>query len=96
VRRKLAGKFATERYFRLLLGYFGISKASTPIAGLRGARPQPWAAKLDGHQARQAVYGTRPRIRGEPGKELLRQRGELLERSFAHIYVFTKPTVCGT
>jgi transposase len=35
---------------------------------------------------REAVYGNRRRIGGERGKELLRQRGELLERSFAHAY----------
>lgn len=33
-----------------------------------------------------AVYGNRRRIRGERGKRLLRRRGELLERSFAHLY----------
>jgi transposase len=33
-----------------------------------------------------AVYANRRRIRGERGKRLLRQRGELLERSFAHLY----------
>jgi transposase len=37
-------------------------------------------------KARQAVYGNRRRIGGERGKELLRRRGELLERSFAHAY----------
>ena len=37
-------------------------------------------------EARDAVYGNRRRIGGERGKELLRQRGELLERSFAHAY----------
>jgi len=37
-------------------------------------------------EVRQAVYGNRRRITGEHGKELLRQRGELLERSFAHAY----------
>jgi len=35
---------------------------------------------------RDAVYGNRRRIRGERGKRLLRKRGELLERSFAHCY----------
>jgi transposase len=35
---------------------------------------------------RQAVYANRRRIRGERGKGLLRKRGELLERSFAHCY----------
>jgi transposase len=33
-----------------------------------------------------AVYGNRRRIRGERGKQLLRRRGELIERSFAHCY----------
>lgn len=36
--------------------------------------------------AQRAVYGNRRRIRGERGKRLLRQRGEKLERSFAHNY----------
>jgi transposase len=36
--------------------------------------------------AREAVYGNRRRIRGERGKRLLRQRGERVERSFAHLY----------
>ena len=41
----------------------------------------------EGKQAEQAaVYANRRRIRGERGKRLLRQRGELLERSFAHLY----------
>jgi transposase len=34
----------------------------------------------------RAVYGNRRRIRGERGKALLRKRGELLERPFAHCY----------
>jgi transposase len=37
-------------------------------------------------EAQQAVYGNRRRITGEHGKALLRRRGELLERSFAHGY----------
>jgi transposase len=37
-------------------------------------------------QAEQdAVYANRRRVRGERGKALLRQRGELIERSFAHV-----------
>ena len=35
---------------------------------------------------REAVYANRRRIRGVRGKRLLRQRGELLERPFAHCY----------
>ena len=38
------------------------------------------------HEARDAVYGNRRRIRGKRGKELLRRRGEFLERPFAHLY----------
>jgi len=34
----------------------------------------------------QAVYENRRRVRGEYGKSLLRRRGELVERSFAHCY----------
>src|SRR6266571_3935757 len=40
----------------------------------------------DKAEAQAAVYGNRRRIRGEHGKELLRRRGELVERSFAHAY----------
>jgi len=35
---------------------------------------------------REAVYANRRRIRGPRGKRLLRKRGELLERPFAHCY----------
>ena len=42
-----------------------------------------WKGKAE---AQQAVYGNRRRIHGERGKELLRGRGELVERSFAHAY----------
>jgi transposase len=37
-------------------------------------------------EARDAVYRNRRRIRGVRGKRLLRQRGERLERPFAHLY----------
>jgi transposase len=40
-----------------------------------------WRGK---EQEQRAVYGNRRRIRGERGKRLLRRRGELLERPFAH------------
>jgi transposase len=35
---------------------------------------------------RDAVYANRRRIKGDRGKRLMRKRGELLERSFAHGY----------
>ena len=38
----------------------------------------------DKEEAQQATYANRRRVRGNRGKRLLRQRGELLERPFAH------------
>jgi len=35
---------------------------------------------------KKAVYANRRRIQGRRGKSLMRQRGELIERSFAHCY----------
>lgn len=42
-----------------------------------------WHGKAD---EQTAVYQNRQRVRGEYGKSLLRRRGELVERSFAHCY----------
>jgi transposase len=42
-----------------------------------------WAGKSE---QREAVYNNRRRIRGSYGKSLLRRRGMMLERSFAHCY----------
>lgn len=40
----------------------------------------------DKKREQRAVYANRRRIKGERGKRLLRKRGELLERPFAHCY----------
>jgi len=51
------------------------------------SEPDRGRRRWEGKAAEQAaVYANRRRIRGERGKRLLRQRGELLERSFAHLY----------
>ena len=42
-----------------------------------------WQGKAE---QQQAVYQNRRRVRGRYGKSLLRRRGELVERSFAHCY----------
>jgi len=42
-----------------------------------------WAGKAE---ERDAVYANRRRVGGARGKALLRRRGELIERSFAHCY----------
>ena len=54
------------------------SYVSEPDRGRRN-----WKGKAS---ERTAVYANRRRIRGERGKRLLRMRGEVLERSFAHAY----------
>ncbi len=57
--------------------------------GLRSYLSEPdrgrrcWKGK---REARDAVYANRRRIRGQRGRRLLRCRGELLERPFAHLY----------
>jgi transposase len=57
--------------------------------GLRSYIPEPkrprrkWDGEID---AQLAVYANRRRIRGTRGRRLLRSRGELIERSFAHLY----------
>ena len=51
------------------------------------SEPERGRRRWDGKAEEQAaVYANRRRIRGERGKKLLRQRGEKLERSFAHLY----------
>jgi len=47
----------------------------------RGRRD--WEGKAD---EQRAVYANRRRIRGRRGRGLMRKRGELIERSFAHVY----------
>src|SRR5207247_4589630 len=47
----------------------------------RGRRD--WSEEPD---AQAPVYRNRRRIRGPRGRRLMRQRGERIERSFAHLY----------
>lgn len=62
-----------------MLGEFEVrSYVSEPDRGKRCWKDDP--------EAQQSVYGNRRRIKGEHGKKLLRCRGELVERSFAHAY----------
>ena len=54
----------------------------------RIAEPEPAKGYLRWHgdeAARKAVYANRVRLRSEIGRETMRRRGELVERSFAHI-----------
>jgi transposase len=63
--------------------------AAVQEAGVRTyvAEPDRGRRKWAGKQEQQAaVYANRRRISGNRGKQLLRRRGELLERTFAHAY----------
>ena len=56
--------------------------------GIRSYVSEPDRGRRDWQEKpaeRDAVYANRRRIRGTRGKQLMRQRGELIERSFAHV-----------
>jgi transposase len=60
---------------------------SLQLAGWRSyvAEPQRGRQHWDGQEAeRDAVYSNRRRKNGERGRSLMRRRGELIERTFAH------------
>jgi transposase len=55
--------------------------------GIRSYTAEPERGRRDWEDKqveRQAVYANRRRIRGRRGRRLMRKRGELVERSFAH------------
>ena len=57
--------------------------------GIRSYVAEPDRGRRDWSKAPDAqapVYGNRRRIRGRRGRQLMRQRGERIERSFAHLY----------
>jgi transposase len=57
--------------------------------GLRSYVAEPARGRRDWSEEPEAqapVYGNRRRIRGRRGRRLMRQRGERIERSFAHLY----------
>jgi transposase len=68
----------------------GPAVAGVKDSGVRSYMPEKkqkgrrnWQGK---REQQQAVYQNRRRVRGAHGKKLLRRRGELIERSFAHCY----------
>jgi transposase len=57
--------------------------------GIRSYVAEPDRGRRDWSEvpdAQAPVYGNRRRIRGRRGRRLMRQRGERIERSFAHLY----------
>jgi transposase len=71
-------------------GYYSTERiADMDQIGLRSyvSEPKQQRRRWRGNEeAQAAVYRNRRRIRGKRGKALLRRRGELLERPFAHLY----------
>lgn len=59
------------------------NKVRTYIPERRQVGRRNWQGK---QAQQQAVYANRRRLRGQYGKRLLKRRGELIERSFAHCY----------
>ena len=59
------------------------NKVRTYIPEKKQAGKRHWKGK---EQEQRAVYRNRQRVRGDYGKRLLKRRGELVERSFAHCY----------
>jgi transposase len=59
------------------------SAVRTYIPEKKQAGKRHWIGKKD---EQRAVYANRQRVSGNYGKGLLRKRGELIERSFAHCY----------
>jgi transposase len=57
--------------------------------GVRSYVAEPERGRRDWSKepaAQAPVYGNRRRIRGARGRRLMRRRGEMIERSFAHVY----------
>lgn len=66
-----------------VLGRVKSYEVRTYIPEKKQAGQRHWEGKTE---EQQAVYQNRRRVRGGYGKSLLRRRGELVERSFAHCY----------
>jgi len=79
-------EFGSQRAHRMVSQQSaGVRAALEKLArcGIHVLRRRDWTDQPD---AQAAVYANRRRIRGVRGKRLMRQRGELIERSLAHSY----------
>lgn len=64
----------------------GLARMSGRVRSYISVPQQPRRNWVDKTEQQAAVYANRRRVEGERGKNLLRRRGELLERPFAHQY----------
>jgi len=76
-----------DRRYRFFHSFFAFPSALLSFCRGCASTVRQGRRNWSGKSAEQAaVYGNRRRIRGERGKRLLRRRGELVERAFAHLY----------
>jgi hypothetical protein len=85
------GYFADKRcFYRIQSGIsWEIDRLQAAAVGLRSYVAEPDRGRRDWSKAPAAqtpVYANRRRIRGARGRRLMSQRGERIERSFAHLY----------
>src|SRR5215471_4409393 len=68
-------------------GFDHLNAKSVEVRTYLSEKKHPGRRHWEGKgEQQQATYANRRRIQGAYGKQLLRKRGELLERSFAHCY----------
>jgi hypothetical protein len=66
----------------------GLKRLAGGVWKTRIAEPEPAHGYLRWHgdtEAREAVYANRVRLKSGVGREAMRRRGEMVERSFAHV-----------
>ena len=63
----------------------GFRRAKYGVISRNGSKLASGIGKASRHE-QQAVEANRSRVTGDYGKQLLRRRGEFVERSFAHCY----------
>jgi len=66
-----------------VVGSLRSAKVRTYISEKKQPGHRHWEGKAE---EQQAVYANRRRVKGAYGQRLLRKRGELIERNFAHCY----------
>src|ERR1700752_5303895 len=66
-----------------VVGSLRSAKVRTYISEKKQPGHRHWEGKAE---EQQAVYANRRRVKGAYGRRLLRKRGELIERNFAHCY----------
>ena len=84
-----AGSDGAIGQLAIVLRSFLRPELAIDAVGIRSYVAEPARGRRDWSEEPEAqapVYANRRRIRGPRGRRLMRQRGERIERSFAHLY----------